>query len=435
MDIKLFEPQAIFELGQRDNQEDNIFPALGKATEHDRLFVVCDGMGGHEHGEVASKAICDSLSSFFNNNVRPDEVLNDETFLMALDYAYKQLDAVDDGAYQKMGTTLTMLYFHPGGCLAAHIGDSRIYHIRPSENRIIYQSRDHSLVMDLYQSGEISFDEMATHPRKNVITKAMMPGEDNRVRPDLMHITDIQPGDFFFLCSDGMLEETSDAELLAIIAGKGGDNKKVKQLIAASSENKDNHSAYLIHIKDVALAPSDMNTENEEATSPRNLVNIRRRIEETAPEAVEITPIPPTPPEKNPNSQKLLKWVVIALMAIVAAVAIGWTLGKGGNNGDKTKDAIKFENKEQQRSDSGGIKRNNVKTLEKEQTVTNPTSPIAKPKPSSKPISHDSSSFAKQGVNTITPKDVKSTGQESSTQKQKSEQIQSETSQESPNNI
>ena len=54
MKIEISQPQAIWELGQRDNQEDSIFPAFGKATDDDRLFILCDGMGGHEHGEVAN---------------------------------------------------------------------------------------------------------------------------------------------------------------------------------------------------------------------------------------------------------------------------------------------------------------------------------------------------------------------------------------------
>lgn len=64
MRIKRYQPLAIHELGKRANQEDSIYPIVGKATESDRLFLLCDGMGGHEHGEVASQGICKSLSSF-----------------------------------------------------------------------------------------------------------------------------------------------------------------------------------------------------------------------------------------------------------------------------------------------------------------------------------------------------------------------------------
>ena len=195
MKVELYRPQAIWELGQRTNQEDAIFPLLGEATDKDRLFILCDGMGGHEHGEVASQTVCKAMSKFFlTHREEPftDSMLND-----ALEAAYQQLDSLDSGGVKKMGTTLCLLYFHQGGLTAAHIGDSRIYHIRPSENRIIYQSRDHSLVYDLYQAGEIGYEDMANSPQKNIITRAIQPGEDNRVNPAIVHITDIRPGDYF----------------------------------------------------------------------------------------------------------------------------------------------------------------------------------------------------------------------------------------------
>ena len=175
MIIKLYQPQAIHEMGQRKNQEDFIYPALGDATASDCLYIVCDGMGGHEHGEVASMTFATALARFFEARVSPDIVLTDAMITDAIDSAYAQLDAVDDGNYKKMGTTLTILYFHRGGVTAAHIGDSRIYHIRPGVG-LLYVSRDHSLVFDLYQSGEISYGEMKTSPQKNLITRTVQPG-------------------------------------------------------------------------------------------------------------------------------------------------------------------------------------------------------------------------------------------------------------------
>ena len=153
MKIEIYQPQAIWELGQRDNQEDSIFPAFGKATDDDRLFILCDGMGGHEHGEVASQTVCKAMSDTILSLRK--QSFTDDDLLDALQTAYRQLDCLDNSHLRKMGTTLCLLYFHQRGLTAAHIGDSRIYHIRPKENRILYQSRDHSLVYDLYQAGEI----------------------------------------------------------------------------------------------------------------------------------------------------------------------------------------------------------------------------------------------------------------------------------------
>ena len=212
MKITIHQPLYIFEIGQRANQEDCLYPTGEKATSEDRLFVLCDGMGGHEHGEVASQTVCKALGNWFSDNMAPSQPLTDNQLLAALEYAYNALDTKDNGGIKKMGTTLTLLYIHRCGVTCAHIGDSRIYHIRPQSSSpsgrlggaILYQSRDHSLVFDLFQSGEISHEEMETFPQKNIITRAMQPGEENRMRPDIVHITDVQPGDYFYMCSDGM---------------------------------------------------------------------------------------------------------------------------------------------------------------------------------------------------------------------------------------
>lgn len=153
------------------------------------------------------------------------------------------------------------------------MGDSRIYHIRPGVG-ILYQSRDHSLVFDLFQAGEITYEEMSTYPQKNMVTRAMTPGEENRMRPDIIHITDVQPGDYFYTCSDGMLEQMSNEELESIIASDNSDEKKRRQLITATAKNQDNHTAWLIHIKDVIKEEGDDQLVNEEPTSRCNAINI-----------------------------------------------------------------------------------------------------------------------------------------------------------------
>lgn len=276
MKIEIHQPLSIHEIGKRDNQEDALWRK--DATADDRLFIVCDGMGGHEKGEVASQTFSEALGKWYSENANPDIPLDnkqlDEQLSTAIEFAYKQLDAQDDGSFKKMGTTLTLLYIHARGVLVAHIGDSRIYHIRPSE-RILYQSRDHSLVYDLYQAGEIGYEEMATHPQKNVITKAVTPGEENRATPDIIHITDIEPDDYFYMCSDGMLERMSNGELLNIFSAAISDDEKRQNLIYETEDNADNHTAWIIRIKSVLKEAGDATDENEETTARCNALNIR----------------------------------------------------------------------------------------------------------------------------------------------------------------
>ena len=266
MKIEIYPPLCIHELGQRANQEDAI------AQWDNRLFVLCDGMGGHEKGEVASQTVCQSLVKWFEGNIK-DDFFSDDQLREATEYAYTELDKFDDNSLRKMGTTLTLLYIYNSGVIAAHIGDSRIYHIRPNET-ILYQSRDHSLVFDLFQAGEISYEEMSTHPQKNIITRAMSPGKDNRHRPDIIHITDIKPDDYFYMCSDGMLEQMTNDELLSLLSANTSDEDKQKRLTELTANNQDNHSTWLIRIKNVVCEEGDEQLVNEEPAARCNAINI-----------------------------------------------------------------------------------------------------------------------------------------------------------------
>lgn len=382
MKYRLSTPQAIYELGQRDNQEDAIYPRLGEASYKSRLFLVCDGMGGHEHGEVASNAVADAMSKYIHENFSADEVVTDTMLYSALEKAYQELDMHDSGEARKMGTTLTLLYMHRGGVMVAHMGDSRIYHLRPATGEILYISRDHSLVMDLYQAGEISREEMHTSPKKNVITRAMTPGIDNRSKVDVVHITDIKPDDYFFLCSDGMLEQMADSELLSIISDNTTDEEKRDILVTATINNKDNHSAYLIHVLEVVSEAMDAAQPNDEKTSRFNAVNIFNQnenqvVNDGEDDDVKIIPTPPPfkpkvqRPEGNdvavipelPNKKErmfslksIIKWISAAALLIIFGLVFFLTKGNSKNkNASKDTGELIQNNTASTERDSNGL--------------------------------------------------------------------------------
>ena len=269
MRIFIKQPLCIHELRKRQNQEDSVFPSDGNATIDDRLFMVCDGMGGHEHGEVASRVVCDVLSvdlkEHWDGSRLMDDLLQD-----AIDEVFRQINAFDDGTVKRMGTTLTLLCLHQGGATMAHIGDSRIYHIRPNERRILYKSRDHSLVYDLFMAGEIKQEEMDAYPRKNVITRAVMPGLERQPKADIVHTTDILSGDFFILCSDGILEQMSDRALVALLASGMTDAEIRQRLIEVTKDNKDNHSAWLVRVDRVEPEAGDESLLHDEDKARSN---------------------------------------------------------------------------------------------------------------------------------------------------------------------
>ena len=319
MKFRLAQPQFIHEIGKRNNQEDTLFPSAGTATAEDRLFIVCDGMGGHDHGEVASRVVSEALVTYVQEHVKDDTIFTDEMFYEALEQAYTALDNADDGSSsKKMGTTLTFVLFHKGGCFMAHIGDSRIYHVRPDENRFLYMSRDHSLVFELFRSGEISYEQMKTHPKKNIITRAMMPGEDNRVAAETVNTTDIKVGDYFYLCSDGMLEQSEESDIMGILASENTDEAKQQRLISATLDNKDNHTAYILRVEGVEAEPGDKDQRNDETTSRSNVVNYLPELNKAAVTKVATGDFVSDGPVEE-KVKKKFPWVKIMLLLIAGA--------------------------------------------------------------------------------------------------------------------
>lgn len=249
MDYKI-ETKSIYELGQRTNQEDSIYPAMDKADDNSRLFILCDGMGGHEHGEVASATVCKVMSKYVIDHYNFDQPFTDQIFEDALNAAFDALDEIDvNEDKKKMGTTLTFLLLHAEGAFVAHIGDSRIYQIRPSRKEILFKSHDHSLVNDLIAVGELTEEEAKTSKQKNIITRAIQPHQERRSFADIAHITDVETGDWFLLCSDGMLEELEDQNLINILSDEETTiDEKAEIMRQVSKDSRDNHSAHLIHV-------------------------------------------------------------------------------------------------------------------------------------------------------------------------------------------
>lgn len=292
MRFKISQPLAIQQLGSRSNQEDSIFPLLNEATINDRLFILCDGMGGHESGEVASSTVCKTISKYILSRHEKDNPLCDGLINEAITAAYSAVDEQDPTGEKKMGTTLTFLCFHKEGCTVAHIGDSRIYHFRPSTNEILYRSRDHSLVYDLFEVGELSQEELKTARNKNVITRVIMAHQERPSKADIVHITNIEPGDYFYLCSDGMLEQMEDQALLDIFRSDNSDEQKRNILIGETVDNSDNHSAYILRIESVEREEGDNNyLDNEAAARAANKV----LMAELNPTSVTAPPPPPLP--------------------------------------------------------------------------------------------------------------------------------------------
>ena len=261
MHIETNRPVAFSHIGQRASNQDTVYPAANTAADSSPLFLVCDGMGGADKGEVASQLLCQGIVTYTVDAGYP--VLDRVHLQAALEQVYA---AYHDYLHQhpfvnRMGSTLTLLQFHEQGATVAHLGDSRVYQLRAG--KIIFRTKDHKQVNDMVEAGIITAVQAQTHPWRNrlsraVVVKAGEPLQPSaQPEPDLSLLTDVRTGDSFFLCTDGVLEQIDEYALETIVAGAMSDQAKVASLLALCSEKtKDNYSGYLISVKSVMQTAS-----------------------------------------------------------------------------------------------------------------------------------------------------------------------------------
>lgn len=167
------------------------------------LWAVADGMGGHSRGDRASQAIVDALQGFKASPVALHSV-ND--LLARLSLANEECRSLADG--QVMGSTVAALYLDGNTAHLLWAGDSRIYlHRRGLFTQL---TDDHSLVQELHRLGELTADEAENHPSSNVITRAIGVAEEIEIQVRQM---EIEPGDRFMLCSDGLFKDVKPSEV------------------------------------------------------------------------------------------------------------------------------------------------------------------------------------------------------------------------------
>ncbi len=259
MNIEVGQAYSFSQVGLRDNQEDCRYPNSDLPQLGQRFFIVCDGVGGSAKGEVASHTVCDYIGNALAYEELGNIYFDNERFGKLLDGAYDALDKMTDDTNRGMATTLTFVCLHQGGCMMAHIGDSRIYHIRPGEG-IIYRSEDHSLVNAMVHSGLITPEEAVDHPQSNIITRCMesVDADQNRSAATVMLTTDIQAGDYIFLCSDGVTQMMSDEEIVATLEQPTPDVQKMEYIAHTCINSSDNNTATLIPIIGVERDDDDL---------------------------------------------------------------------------------------------------------------------------------------------------------------------------------
>jgi PPM family protein phosphatase len=205
MDIHGF---ATSHIGRRSNNEDAycIAPHVG-------LYAVADGMGGHEGGEVASRLVIDSLLHFLERAGSVDDSAGAASELGgAVRWATDRVAGRAVGALEEMGSTLAAVWVRDRSAVIAHVGDSRVYRLR--NEKLTLMTRDHSMLNDLEQQGSAMLADLLRDRIAHVITRCISAGCN--AEPDIQ-VVDMEAGDVFLLCSDGLSDVLSHRDLESIL--------------------------------------------------------------------------------------------------------------------------------------------------------------------------------------------------------------------------
>jgi protein phosphatase len=301
---------------QRQGNEDSFFV-------RSPLFVVADGMGGAQAGEVASRMAVESFDEGLPQGSPAEGLTHIVEHANRRIHERSQSDAQRAG----MGTTVTAAYVGEGEVTIAHVGDSRAYLLR--EGDLIRLTRDHSLVGELVARGKLTEEQAETHPQRSVITRALGPEPDVQVD---VQAYQARGGDRFLLCSDGLTSMIPEARVKQILEQSSGLEDAGRELIAAANDagGRDNITVLLFRLEDVAAAreQGEAGETSEHASVAAAEAGSQRAATMTLPAVSEPEAPPKRPAEPiaaerpPPRPKRRRRRVPGALVAFVAALAI-----------------------------------------------------------------------------------------------------------------
>ncbi|MBI5593585.1 MAG: serine/threonine-protein phosphatase [Deltaproteobacteria bacterium] len=224
---------------------------VGNASENKklRLFAVADGMGGHSCGDQASAMACRELKRFLSKSFSG---LDAQSYVKQLDDRIHDIDrfirnaGLKDPECEHMGTTLSAMLMVEDFGVTAHVGDSRIYRLRNA--RLTQLTSDHTFVQEMIDEGELPAEAAATHPLRNVLTRAVgtqVPLEQVETR-----VLDLTFGDRFLISSDGLHKMVSADEIAGTLIHMESPKQAAEQLLqlALANGGDDNITGIIIHI-------------------------------------------------------------------------------------------------------------------------------------------------------------------------------------------
>jgi len=303
------------------------------------LFVVADGMGGAQAGEVASQL---AITQFAGDLPGEDGDGAEQRLALAVRRANAEIHALSESDVRRagMGTTLTAAYVGRGEVSFAHVGDSRAYRLRRGElDRI---TEDHSLVEELLRQGRLTEEEAEEHPQRSIITRALGPEPD--VEVDTVTVA-AEDGDVYLLCSDGLTSMLGEGAIAEILRAAPDITVAAEQLVAAALDagGRDNVTVVLFRVEEVGGVEDSRATEElrsvpepppveEPPTEPERLAaSAAASVTEPAPEAAQpasrVHRRAPRMPRRRSGAQRTRSraWrraavagVVLAVLAVIA---------------------------------------------------------------------------------------------------------------------
>ncbi len=212
-----------------------------------QLFILCDGMGGHKSGDVASRTAAESIETYvrLQNALDYDAAKAAKVLRNAVSYANKIVyaRAMEENAFSGMGTTADVCMIDFDAAYIAHVGDSRVYHL--SDGVLSCLTKDHSLVSEMVDQGVITEDEARMHPKKNVITRAV--GTNQSVEADFISVA-LKKNDMLLMCSDGLSNMLSDSEIQNILQSDAAPAEIVETLVREANEKGGNDNITVVLI-------------------------------------------------------------------------------------------------------------------------------------------------------------------------------------------
>jgi serine/threonine protein phosphatase PrpC len=262
------------------------------------LFAVADGMGGAQAGEVASRLAAAAFREYHDaDRLEPAERV--EAIIQEANRRIYERARTDSEA-SGMGTTVTAAILTNGRVSIGHVGDSRAYRVRDGELEQL--TEDHSLVADLMRSGRLTPEEADAHPQRSVITRAL--GTDAEVDVDMTTI-DVEPGDLFLLCSDGLTTMVPEEDILRIAQESGSLDEIARTLVRAANSGggEDNITVVLFRVE------GDEATEETLVAAPvPEAVEEPNELEDTLTDMPPVQKAEPAVEEPRPPRRRRSHW-------------------------------------------------------------------------------------------------------------------------------